>query len=330
MQTLNLSTQCLDNWLTRTRPSDPQLARLMLALARELTKAPKFLLPEGGRPLDDPASVTRLYTELRLPFPCVALEYLADGPLGEGEVKSRKRISLVWSLDQGSPAFLKDLLGVSFGPRRGFLVQSISYIDNFDTWAPIMGMVEVDLSGAPAKMRPEELSGRLLELTHHRMRSQGPTETYSAFVIPTVDRFVEQYGQMAGDLISADSADEVLAALSFAALTMCGNVSSEVIPAPAALNRKRQAKHKPPIFDTRVLLVAEGGGYRAGAAAAGSGLGSHASPRTHLRRGHIRRLADDRHTWVNAAVVNAHRPAGPVVPAAPVPRYAVQRERQSA
>jgi len=32
--------------------------------------------------------------------------------------------------------------------------------------------------------------------------------------------------------------------------------------------------------------------------------GSHASPREHLRRGHIRRLADGRRIWVNATVVS--------------------------
>lgn len=38
----------------------------------------------------------------------------------------------------------------------------------------------------------------------------------------------------------------------------------------------------------------------------------HRSPREHLRRGHIRRLADSRRIWVNAAVVSAGRGAGVV------------------
>lgn len=46
-----------------------------------------------------------------------------------------------------------------------------------------------------------------------------------------------------------------------------------------------------------------------------SGLGSkaggdHRSPREHLRRGHIRRLADGRRLWINATVVAAGRGAG--------------------
>lgn len=49
-------------------------------------------------------------------------------------------------------------------------------------------------------------------------------------------------------------------------------------------------------------------------AQAGSGTptGGHRSPREHLRRGHIRRLADSRRVWVNATVVAAGRGAGVV------------------
>ena len=38
--------------------------------------------------------------------------------------------------------------------------------------------------------------------------------------------------------------------------------------------------------------------------------GPHRAPREHLRRGHIRRLADGRRTWVNATVVASGRRGG--------------------
>lgn len=44
----------------------------------------------------------------------------------------------------------------------------------------------------------------------------------------------------------------------------------------------------------------------------GAATGGHRSPREHLRRGHIRRLADGRRIWVNAAVIGAGRGAGVV------------------
>lgn len=44
----------------------------------------------------------------------------------------------------------------------------------------------------------------------------------------------------------------------------------------------------------------------------GNPTGPHRAPREHLRRGHIRRLADSRRIWVNATVVSAGRGAGVV------------------
>lgn len=44
----------------------------------------------------------------------------------------------------------------------------------------------------------------------------------------------------------------------------------------------------------------------------GAPIGSHRSPREHLRRGHIRRLVDGRRIWVNATVVAAGHGAGVV------------------
>lgn len=62
-------------------------------------------------------------------------------------------------------------------------------------------------------------------------------------------------------------------------------------------------------FDTYHVLTIDVPG-RAGAA--GGICGAHRSPREHLRRGHIRRLADGRRVWVNATVVAAGRGAGVV------------------
>jgi hypothetical protein len=62
-------------------------------------------------------------------------------------------------------------------------------------------------------------------------------------------------------------------------------------------------------FDTYHVLTIDVPGRTGG----NSGFsGSHRSPREHLRRGHIRRLADSRRIWVNATVVAASRSGGTV------------------
>lgn len=62
-------------------------------------------------------------------------------------------------------------------------------------------------------------------------------------------------------------------------------------------------------FDTYHVLTIDVPG-RAGER--GGPTGPHRAPREHLRRGHIRRLADGRRIWVNATVVAAGRGAGVV------------------
>jgi hypothetical protein len=63
------------------------------------------------------------------------------------------------------------------------------------------------------------------------------------------------------------------------------------------LNAKRLKKGKPPFYSYKVLTIAQNDG------SSSRGItGNGRSPRVHLRRGHIRRLAD-RTVWVNSAVV---------------------------
>jgi hypothetical protein len=74
----------------------------------------------------------------------------------------------------------------------------------------------------------------------------------------------------------------------------CSNVSTDTITAPVKLNRKRAASGKIPFFDYRVLTIHAGARPERGH----PGDGTHASPRLHLRRGHIRRLASGKTTFV--------------------------------
>jgi hypothetical protein len=82
-------------------------------------------------------------------------------------------------------------------------------------------------------------------------------------------------------------------------LLRCKNVVTVDNPAPAALNKKRIAAGKVPIFSHKTLhlhvpIENQKSTHQGG---------THASPRIHLRRGHIRTLSDDREIWVNEAVV---------------------------
>lgn len=86
------------------------------------------------------------------------------------------------------------------------------------------------------------------------------------------------------------------------AVMACSNVRTRDHQPDAALNKKRAKAGKVPLVSYKTLEIAvpntryEGGG---------PGGGTHASPRVHLRRGHIRKIADGKTVWVQACVVGS-------------------------
>lgn len=79
----------------------------------------------------------------------------------------------------------------------------------------------------------------------------------------------------------------------------CRNVTTANHQEAYKNNAKRIKDGKLPIYETKMLVIdtkATPAEYR------GSG-GSHASPRQHLRRGHIRRHPTAGNLWINSCVV---------------------------
>jgi hypothetical protein len=99
-----------------------------------------------------------------------------------------------------------------------------------------------------------------------------------------------------------DYAEEVTVLMGFLNALACSNVGIE------RLNDRRaspKVKGAFPFDSYHVLTIESTNGQQK----SGVGIiGSHRSPREHLRRGHIRRLHDGRRIWVNAAVINAGTP----------------------
>lgn len=82
----------------------------------------------------------------------------------------------------------------------------------------------------------------------------------------------------------------------------CSNVATVTTPAAASLNKKRAKSGKFPILEykTLTIIVDE---QRSVSEPQG---GTHASPRVHLRRGHIRRIAPEKRIWVQPCVVGSN------------------------
>jgi hypothetical protein len=108
--------------------------------------------------------------------------------------------------------------------------------------------------------------------------------------------------------ILLDSCDELRTMIQACSVINCANITSVQLRASGALNRRRHAKGQQPIFDYKVLQLA---GERRAQSRSQLG-GAHASPRMHLRRGHIRRL-DSRPIWIRPTTVNAGSKLGLVL-----------------
>lgn len=78
----------------------------------------------------------------------------------------------------------------------------------------------------------------------------------------------------------------------------CSNVVAVEHKPPKLINHKRKKKGKTPFFSYRTLHIT---GELAAKEKAENG--THASPRLHLRRGHVRKLASGRRVWVTSCLV---------------------------
>lgn len=89
----------------------------------------------------------------------------------------------------------------------------------------------------------------------------------------------------------------------FLSALSCSNINIETeIKPDAELNKARIKKGKVPLFEYRVLKIDTQSTVFDGSTLSGT----HASPRTHLRRGHIRRLKNGTTVWVNGCVVGVN------------------------
>ncbi|GAC1664618.1 MAG: hypothetical protein PVS3B2_00540 [Candidatus Dormibacteraceae bacterium] len=239
----------------RDVPGHPHRDRL-LHLIDLSSASQKFMLPRGGRLLDDDDLRGLADSDLRLPFPFVALEFEAAEHFNEeAPFQCTKRI-----------VFAREDEGV-------VRCTSVVFANATGMWTalPDFGLAMDDWRGDTGPAGPA-----------------GPAMK----ILRTNDR-----------LPASDYRDEAAALLSLLNALSCSNVRTEQhIP-------KTRAKVKEALpFDSYHYLTIE---MSAGGSAQGIS-GSHRSPREHLRRGHVRRLPDDRRIWINATVVAAGRGSGVV------------------
>ena len=277
-----------------------------------LRRAQVFVLPERGELLDRgknrPQVSGLTYTP---PFPVVALEYRSSDregcrrdPIYEATDCSR-RISLAWEWDGVMPNGAPSDGGPEVG--SGVCIASIVYIDNLRMWAPFAGAFLVPYDCIYRE--PEKLQEHTLALLKSRRISEKQAMRSAieiGGILPLMPNWLQSTIQSFGHdralgMLQTDLMDEVNAYLDLCVALACRNVEASHRAQPPKLNKSRIKKGQLPYRDFHVLTI--GGEEYGGGEASGQGTGV----RSHLRRGHIRRLSPERITWVNATIVKGRR-----------------------
>jgi len=262
-------------------PMTQEYAVLSMQLIHEMQKSVKFVMPEGGRVFD--TKLEALSEESKLPFDQIIIEYeckdrggLPEKIFGEENTKTaRKRIVYAQQEEGGSISVFSVVAFQSNGGMDVWVMQPF-----IAQLIPSNMVKDVELK------KPDSLPKGMNLLKQFRI-----------YFHDVGGQAHLSFGDKWEEHAYYDMADEVNAVLNLMEALSCKNVSAEALAVKK--NKFQQRKHGAlPYDEYRVLVVNNRNSDRAG-----SGEGTHRSPREHLRRGHIRRLPIG-NVWVNATVVN--------------------------
>jgi hypothetical protein len=275
MEHLNFCRQMVKQFTAEAAiPSVSQEVKQFKSHCIDLARASqKFILPDGGRLYDDPDYKALDETvPLSLPYPLIAIEFSRSPDYVDAH---KHRVA-------GNTQPTKALL---FARERedAIAITVVVWAGFAGVWAPYP---EVAIPRTNYLDRAQRLNG----YTAVKL-AQNPAANFYGRPIP-----------------GSDYMDEVGALLCMLNILQCKNVHVEKSEVSKTRKAMQAGKKGALPFDTYHLLTID----VPGKAGAGAATGGHRSPREHLRRGHIRNLADGRRIWVNATVVAAGRGGGVV------------------
>ena len=273
------------------------VSRAIIASAQEciilMELAEKFILPPWGKIFEkhEMELCGEIQIPTRLPYPIVALEFPCPyddprcEPMMPQETPCSKRIALCVEtemLDEHT-IMLRHIHLDHTGAVPGFYVFPISYSDKMKLWTP-----------PPSGMFfPRGGNETMRAMKEHGLTAVLPLGVSAYKMYPPHERATR---------IARDVADEAFATLHLLTALAIDKGRHEVLPAPSRLNKKRAKKQRIPFYEYKVLDIVADVLAPQPAAKPHQG-GTHASPRMHKRRGHIRHLRSGRTTWVRNMIV---------------------------
>lgn len=255
------------------------IARIAETAAAALEQSQRFYLPNARHVLSDSPASDALALNVNLPFDCISVLSETTFDTGTTQERVAKKIS------------------IAFRPGGNFgSTQQIFKVDEDFTFF-VFGMAQL----APAER--VSLGLHWFPYAGGCAVSYKPGNRY--FMAPSIAPDILQAAQKAHYRLdfSREMLDDATAVMNLCVLLGLKNVISEQRAAPTALQASRARRSKPPLLSYHVLTV-DGQRWDGSEDPACSGHGV----RSHLRRGHVRRLADGRHIWVRDTVVRGSVP----------------------
>jgi hypothetical protein len=279
--------------------------------ARKLSSAIKhsvhFAIQDGGEIFDDKLKGLR-GEMLRLPYRMITVEYFVnkndDNVSDAAPVHAPKRVAVAVDSDKELTLSLCDnqtrFMMSKFPGDRIITIYAVDVIEGLDHWIPMpFGLM------LPSCWDAVPNDAVIVKPLIDR-RDQGAGLLAGIPTILLQDMF--DHNVKAGGIELAiqeglhDISAETRAVLELCEALSCSNVTSDVLQPASSKNAKRISDKKLPIYETRCLSIIA----PTTTSGRSEGLGgTHRSPRQHLRRGHIRRIAEERKIWVNSCVVGA-------------------------
>lgn len=250
-------------------------------LAKCVDSGQKFILPDDGDVMGmvgsgKPIASFFERTRKRLPYPITVIEFHVSDRKNDGSYKGDAG-GIVPSGTLSEHYSKICVLAVQEKAHddedpQPIMVTSVAFDAEHKEWTPVFGAVKI-LNDC-----------RLRCFQSQQMRDLRES------ICPAVDP---------DTLLVADFALELSAVVGLIAANECINIEQAVVPAPERLNKKRRKAGKRPLDTYRILELASSSVMNKGEA-----HGTHASPRQHFRRGHIRHLPGG-NVWVNSCVVGS-------------------------
>jgi hypothetical protein len=265
-------------------PNAKEYGDAIMLLSKLIDDSVHFALPDDGVILDG-GGFSLAGQTVHLPFKRITIEYFvfSETDPQKGESFDNKRVVIAEEISRS------ELCGLPVLIESEFYIKAtcVTYHPGHNLWVPDGGFSITPCTGWDTDLGDSYAISPIQREKYKGIVADCFPFKFHGGVSP---RLIES--------IKQDSVSNVRSIFELIEALSCRNVSTVNHQDASPANAKRIKAGKLPIYETKMLVVdtnyTPSGKTREG--------GSHASPRQHLRRGHIRRLQCG-NIWVNSCVV---------------------------